>query len=287
MYRIIGADGKEYGPVTQEQLRAWIAEGRVNAQTRIQAEGSPDWKPLAAFPEFAPTAAPPPIAPPPAGAAKTSGWAISSLVLAVLALMSCGLTALPGLILGIVGLQKIKRSGGQLGGQGLAIAGICVSGAALLMLPIYAGIALPALSSAREKARQAQCMNNLRQLSLAVAMYADQNKGVAPTGSNWCDALKPNLGSGEKVFQCMAGKGERCSYAFNANMSGGEWGFESDVVLLIDAPLGWNGTVSGPKSLPKSPHRRGYNVLFNDGHVELVTAERLQMLKWTTQQKSR
>jgi hypothetical protein len=61
MYKIIGADGKEYGPATLEQLRAWIAEGRVNNQTRIQVEGSSEWKPLAAFPEFAPTATPPPL----------------------------------------------------------------------------------------------------------------------------------------------------------------------------------------------------------------------------------
>ena len=53
MYRIIGADGNEYGPVTAEQLRQWIVEGRANAQTKIQTEGSTEWKALADFPEFA------------------------------------------------------------------------------------------------------------------------------------------------------------------------------------------------------------------------------------------
>ncbi len=33
MYKIIGADGKEYGPVTAEQLKQWIADGRVNGNT--------------------------------------------------------------------------------------------------------------------------------------------------------------------------------------------------------------------------------------------------------------
>jgi hypothetical protein len=46
MYKIIGADGREYGPVTADQLRNWIAEGRATAQTRAQAEGSAQWKPL-------------------------------------------------------------------------------------------------------------------------------------------------------------------------------------------------------------------------------------------------
>ena len=53
MYKIIGADQKEYGPVTAEQLRQWLAEGRVNARTLVQAEGAPEWKTLSAFTEFA------------------------------------------------------------------------------------------------------------------------------------------------------------------------------------------------------------------------------------------
>ena len=54
MYKIIGGDQKEYGPVTADQLRAWITEGRVNGQTSIWAEGATEWKPLATFPEFVP-----------------------------------------------------------------------------------------------------------------------------------------------------------------------------------------------------------------------------------------
>lgn len=52
MYKIIGADGKAYGPVTAEQIRLWISEGRVNAQTQIQAEGTAEWRSLSTFPEF-------------------------------------------------------------------------------------------------------------------------------------------------------------------------------------------------------------------------------------------
>ena len=53
MYKIIGADQKEYGPVTTEQLRQWLTEGRVNGQTLVKAEGAMEWKPLGGFPEFA------------------------------------------------------------------------------------------------------------------------------------------------------------------------------------------------------------------------------------------
>lgn len=52
MYKIIGADGNEYGPVSIDQVRRWIAEGRADAQTKVQIEGG-EWKPLQAFTEFA------------------------------------------------------------------------------------------------------------------------------------------------------------------------------------------------------------------------------------------
>jgi hypothetical protein len=53
MYRILGADQKEYGPATAEQIRQWIKEGRLNPATLARSEGSADWKPLSQFPEFA------------------------------------------------------------------------------------------------------------------------------------------------------------------------------------------------------------------------------------------
>jgi len=68
MFKIIGADGKQYGPVSAEQIRQWFAEGRAKPETLVQAEGSADWKPLAQFPELAPAApagvVPPPVPPP-------------------------------------------------------------------------------------------------------------------------------------------------------------------------------------------------------------------------------
>lgn len=53
MYKIIGGDRKEYGPVTADQINAWILEGRANGQTLAQAQGGTEWRPLSSFPEFA------------------------------------------------------------------------------------------------------------------------------------------------------------------------------------------------------------------------------------------
>jgi len=69
MFTIIGGDGKEYGPVTVEQIRGWIAAGRANLQTKAKALGSDEWRALADYAEFAPGGPPvitPTFVPPPA-----------------------------------------------------------------------------------------------------------------------------------------------------------------------------------------------------------------------------
>ena len=53
MFTIIGADGREYGPVAVEQVKSWIAAGRADYKTKARREGSIQWKPLTEFPEFA------------------------------------------------------------------------------------------------------------------------------------------------------------------------------------------------------------------------------------------
>jgi hypothetical protein len=49
---MIGGDGREYGPVTADQLRQWILDHRANGATVVQAEGSTEWVPLGTLAEF-------------------------------------------------------------------------------------------------------------------------------------------------------------------------------------------------------------------------------------------
>ena len=53
MYKILGIDQKEYGPVSTEQILQWIKEGRLQSSSQAQTEGTSEWKPLSSFPEFA------------------------------------------------------------------------------------------------------------------------------------------------------------------------------------------------------------------------------------------
>ncbi len=76
MFKILGADGREYGPVAVDQVKKWIAEGRANRETMVQQAGDMNWKPLGQFAEFSDVLGPvpPPVSgtPPPATAAPVS-----------------------------------------------------------------------------------------------------------------------------------------------------------------------------------------------------------------------
>ena len=155
MYRIIGADGREYGPVTTEQFRQWIAEGRVNAETQVLVEGGTSWQAAGTVPElslFFAASAPRPAAPPAPTpiivppARQTHPLAITGLVLAILSLpfgLCCCAQpfAIAGLICSIVGLVQVRSDSHRYSGEGIAIAGIIIS-----ILALLAGLGIAALS---------------------------------------------------------------------------------------------------------------------------------------------
>jgi hypothetical protein len=163
MYKIVGADQKEYGPVTEEQIRQWILEGRANAQTIARLEDGP-WKPLSAFPEFAsllpselpPLAQPPrpgtgPLAVPsaPAGPA-VNGMAIAGLVCSIVGLFCCGpIFSTLGLIFSGLALSQISRNPTQYTGKGLAIGGIALAlvGYILFVVLLLSGVLQRVLES--------------------------------------------------------------------------------------------------------------------------------------------
>jgi hypothetical protein len=105
-YTIIGGDQKEYGSVTADDLRKWIADGRLNAQSLAKEENDTEWRPLSAFPEFADvlatgSAPPPPLAAPVAGA---GGGRDAALQLVKGPVIGLKVTAILGLVMVVVGL---------------------------------------------------------------------------------------------------------------------------------------------------------------------------------------
>ncbi|HTR43548.1 MAG TPA: NINE protein [Pseudomonadales bacterium] len=133
MYKIIGTDGRQYGPVSADQIRLWLAQNRANMQTMALAEGAIDWKPLSLFPEFVSDFKPAPPAmlshyPNPRASNKIGagvcgillgwlgihkfilGYTSAGLIMLLVSLLSCGMLSgvvwLIGLIEGIIYLCK-------------------------------------------------------------------------------------------------------------------------------------------------------------------------------------
>jgi hypothetical protein len=144
MYRIIGADGQQYGPVSAERVRQWIAEGRANAQTLALREGDSQWKAVSAFPEFFDL-----VGTSIGGSAVISGYVASpkttngmaiagmSVGIASIILLCCCIFLSPvlsitGIILSGIALCQIRSNPSQQG-KGMAVTGLITSIVALVL----------------------------------------------------------------------------------------------------------------------------------------------------------
>lgn len=136
MYKIIGADGREYGPASADQLRRWIGERRLNAQTLIRVEGTVDWKPLGNVPEFSlwlGSSTTPSGFPDPTAVRRTNSTALTGLIFALIAITfgMCCCYGFPfnvlGVIFSLIGLNQIRQSPEIYDGHGIAIAGLVIS----------------------------------------------------------------------------------------------------------------------------------------------------------------
>ncbi len=122
---------------------------------------------------------PPPIQAPGLGV-KTSGMAIAALVLGILSIFTCALTTIPAIILGIVSLVKIERSGGRLTGRSFAIAGIVVPIVVVPIIALLMGILMPALARTRQLAFRMTCGTNLSGIGKAMLIYSNDYDDELP-----------------------------------------------------------------------------------------------------------
>jgi hypothetical protein len=101
----------------------------------------------------------PPVVPVPQPSKKKNPLAVWSLVLGILSLTLCFLFAgIPAVICGHLASGRIKRSGGLVGGEGLALAGLITGyisiGFSLLVVPLMLAIAIPNFIKARIAAQR-------------------------------------------------------------------------------------------------------------------------------------
>jgi prepilin-type processing-associated H-X9-DG protein len=152
----------------------------------------------------------------------------------------------------------------------------------------------PVFSRARENARRASCQSNLKEISLAIFMYAQDHEEKYPpafgTGNpaGWADAILP-YSKDELLFTCPSDE-KRPSGITASNVGYSSYRYNSDLSWLSDSEIDspWagvliaEGTDTDPHSnatysgqfgfqgiLPESPtrHFQGANYAFMDGHV--------------------
>ena len=79
----------------------------------------------------------------------------------------------------------------------------------IAIIAILAALLLPALSKAKEAGKRVYCLNNLKEMGLAMIMFADKNDGVVPRANDplWWQVLTPLLSNGTnfsrtRIFSC-------------------------------------------------------------------------------------
>jgi type IV pilus assembly protein PilA len=109
----------------------------------------------------------------PAGAARTDGKAVASLVLGLLSPIIC-IAGIPAIILGHIARSNIKKSMGRLKGEGMALTGLIMGYLSIVAIPfilIIAAIAIPNLLRARIAANEASAVGSIRTINTAEVTY--------------------------------------------------------------------------------------------------------------------
>ncbi len=114
---------------------------------------------------------------------KTSGLAIASFILGILSILSFSrlllfvITPIPALILGIISLVRIEKSGGRLTGRGFAIVGIVVP---VVVFFLWGGIIVLVLRNIRDTERRMTCGRNLAGIGKAMIDYSNDYNDEFP-----------------------------------------------------------------------------------------------------------
>lgn len=173
----------------------------------------------------------------------------------------------------------------------------------IAIIAILAAMMFPVFSRAREKARSIACISNLRQISLALSMYAKDYGGKMPQGSytapdmfgnvvelngyeSWPSFLYPYTRN-TQIFRCPSSASDQLSpriednYAYNYDLlqttRKKRIEYPSETMIVMDFHASYiipgantpeNFFAAAGDGLRR--HNDGANVAFADGHAKLM-----------------
>ncbi|MCJ8329830.1 MAG: DUF1559 domain-containing protein [Lentisphaeria bacterium] len=144
--------------------------------------------------------------------------------------------------------------------------------AAVAPMAIVAGMALPVLSKAREKARRVNCNANLKQIGLALLMYSGDQNGTFPPDLGSLNELE--IMNVSKVYVCPSSK-KMIVPQNTADLRKGVGGYVY-VKGLRDDNTNATTTILAYDKPENHPGGQWMNFLFVDGHVEGIGASSIE-----------
>ncbi len=175
---------------------------------------------------------------------------------------------------GIAGMPTPERPQGQLplgtaitrpDGAALFRLTLTETAIALAILLVLGAILFPVFARTSEKARQAGCASNLKQVVTAALIYAGENGDRLPDAAAWPEQLEPYVKQ-RMLYRCPADdSGAEVSYGMSSaygQSDPGAFPDRTERVLFCD--------VDG-SGRPIARHNGGTNCAFLDGHVKWLS----------------
>ncbi len=186
------------------------------------------------------TNSPPVLTPASAQAPRTSPLAVWSLILGILSIFCLWvLGSIPAIIMGAIAMKRSNENPQEVGGKGLALAGIITGGVGILTglitVGIYASAMIPAYSGVQSRAEEVRTISSVRIISLGLSSYsADHDGSFPPT----LEELIPDyLDSEEGIYQVDPDSGDSSPFLYRPGLTKSD---DSDTIIVL-APFSING----------------------------------------------